>query len=166
MKTFLISAFVVTSALFCGCASTQPGLTLETVGPPSPRAGAAGQDGWLEVFSAFRGAPQMDNASPYHHGHTDYRLLSDNGQLLQTVRNDSSTLFGGPTRVKLAPGHYRVLARANGHGWVTVPVVIAGNSVTSVYLDSSLPSSGDTMPAGANPVRLPDGQIVGWRASK
>ena len=61
----------------------------------------------------------------------------------------------------LAPGKYRVVAHANGYGTVTVPVVIDATHVTTVHLNGG--SSDETADNQNDTVRLPDGNVVGWR---
>ena len=51
---------------------------------------AAGSNGTLLVFSAFRHGADF-NGPPYRRPYTDYKILSADGNLLQSVRND-----GGP----------------------------------------------------------------------
>ena len=116
------------------------------------------------VFSAFRQGADF-SAPPYRREYTDYRILSSDGKLLQWVRNDGGALEAAPKPVALPTGTYRVVARANGYGEVTVPVVIRPNQVTTVHLEGS-PSWPDRKQlAASNPVCLPDGEIAGWRAS-
>lgn len=97
--------------------------------------------------------------------HASYKILSEDGKLLQKVRNDPGNMAGGPTGVQLAAGSYHVVARANGYGLVTVPVVILGGKVTVVHLESggSWPDRSQMIQVGA--VRLPDGRVIGWRAT-
>jgi hypothetical protein len=83
---------------------------------------------------------------------------------LRTVHNDNGELVEGPAEVSLAGGRYRVVALANGYGLVIVPVVIVRSQVTTVHLEGS-PSWPDKQALlHSNPVRLPDGEIAGWRA--
>ena len=122
-----------------------------------------GTNGSLVVFSAFDPTPHF-SALPYRIYYTDYKLVSENGTLLQSVHNDNGTALEGPKTVSLPPGKYRVLARANGYGRVTVPVVIEARRTTTVHLESGMagkigPSAG---PQGL--VRFPDGRIVGLDA--
>ena len=54
-----------------------------------------------------------------------------------------------------------MVARANGYGTVTVAVVVAANRVTTVHLEGG--SSDETADNQNDTVRLPDGNMVGWR---
>jgi len=64
----------------------------------------------------------------------------------------------------LPAGTYRVVARANGYGIVTVPVVIEKNQVTTVHLEGGGSWENEVARSQSDAVRLPDGRIVGWRA--
>jgi hypothetical protein len=61
-------------------------------------------------------------------------------------------------------GPYRVAARANGYGEVIVPVVIRANQVTTVHLEGSPAWPNGRELTKSDPVRLPDGEMAGWRA--
>lgn len=152
-------------ALFSGCASSEPRLVLDQVGPPSLQPDSAGSKGSLLVFSEIS-IDMPSSIRPDHTRYTDYKILSEQGELLQTVHNEYDVLWEGPKEVKLPPGTYRVLASAYRYGLVTVPVVIVARQTTVVHLDG-----GDLGPERAalihsNPVRLPNGQIVGWRSTR
>jgi hypothetical protein len=71
----------------------------------------------------------------------------------------------GPKRVQLPVGTYCVIARANGYGVVTVPVIIRADQVTTVHLEGSPSWQNLSQLSRSNSVRLPDGAIAGWRAS-
>jgi hypothetical protein len=86
------------------------------------------------VYSAFDAHANF-NDNPYSRHYTDYRILTEDGRPLRNVRNETHTLPGSPAEVELAPGTYRVVARANGRGVVTVPAVIKRDRVTTVHLE-------------------------------
>ena len=44
--------------------------------------------------------------------------------------------FGEPKEVRLALGNYKIKARYNGHGLVTIPVKIVADRETTVHLES------------------------------
>ena len=157
-----LASVLVTVLCLAGCATYRQNLVLEPVGPPSAPTSAAGSAGSLVVFSAFEAGGTGD---PERARHTSYKLFTDDGKLLQAVRNNSGTAVDDPTLVELVPGTYRVVARANGHGLVTVPVVVAANRVTTVHLEGGGPAPDLVTLTAANAVRLPDGQRVGWRAA-
>jgi hypothetical protein len=164
MKAFPVHSGLLVAVLICGCASFHRALVLGPVGPsPQPSSGS-GQEGFLQVFSAFDPTPGF-SGSPYHYYYTDYRVLSNDGsQLIKQVHNNSGKLLEGPKRVELPAGAYRVLARANGYGVVTVAVVIRPGQVTAVHLEGGTWWPASSPIFQSNPVRLPHGQIVGWRA--
>jgi len=116
------------------------------------------------VFSALDPSADFNN-SPYRHRYTDYHVYSpDETRLVKAVHNDTGKLVEGPARVQLPAGKYRVIARANGYGTVTVPVVIKANQTTTIHLEGSNWWPRSSLIFEANPVRLPSGQIVGWPA--
>jgi hypothetical protein len=118
----------------------------------------------LVVFSAYDQDAHF-NDLPYRRVHSDYRILTKDDKLVQTVHNDNGTSAGGPKAVLLPAGQYQVVAQANGYGAVTVPVVIGINQTTTVHLEGGNPWGSKVPSEQANPVRLPDGEIVGWRAN-
>jgi hypothetical protein len=117
----------------------------------------------LVVFSAYDQGAHF-NDLPYRRVHSDYSIFTRDGKLLKTVHNDNGSAVGGPKEVLLPAGWYQVIARANGYGAVTVPIVIGTNQTTMVHLEGGDPWGRTAPSEQANPVRLPDGEIVGWRA--
>ena len=115
------------------------------------------------MFSAFD--PQADfNGLPYQRHYTDYKIDHADGKLVQAVRNTNGCSLDGPKRLELPVGVYHVVARANGYGVVTVPVIIRADRVTAVHLEGGHSWQSLSQPGESNPVRLPEGEIVGWRA--
>ena len=165
MKSFFVSMVPALGLLLPGCATNRSGLVLDSVGPSPEYSSAAGSGGSLVVFSAFDTSLRFSD-DPYRKRCTDYKLFSDDGKLLRMVHNDSDTLLEGPVSVALPAGRYRVSARANGYGSVTVPVVILAQRTTTVHLEGGASWPDRTTLASSNPVRLPDGQIIGWRADQ
>lgn len=167
MKSVFLSgsaALLLVVVLPFGCMHSPGSVVLDPVGPPPGELVGNGTTGSLLVYSAFDSAPDFNN-SPYRQRYTDYTIFtSDGAELVKKVRNDSGKLAEGPVRVELSAGNYRVVARANGYGIVTVPVVVKPSQTTSVHLEGShwWPRSSPIF--DANPVRLPGGQIVGWPA--
>jgi hypothetical protein len=155
---------LLAAVLFAGCASTRDSLVLAPVGPPPDMAAASASTGSLVVFSAFERNAPLPPGPDYRRRYSDYRILSADGQLVQTVSNDTGSAVGAPLEVKLAPGTYRVVAPANGYGVVTVPVVVVAARTTTVHLEGGLTRASDQ--AGDAAVRLPDGRVVGWRAQE
>jgi hypothetical protein len=165
MKASSMVFLMVAVGSLPGCASTPHGLVLDPVGPPLARPVAASPQGTLVVFSAYTAHGPGPNEPDYRQHHSSYQIFSASGQLLQTVPNDDAAPMGeDPTEVKLPAGTYRVVARANGYGVVTVPVVIADDQVTTVHLEGGASWPDQTAFTPGNTVRLPDGQVAGWRA--
>lgn len=177
-----IDSIVTVSALvwLAGCASA-PTVTLrEPVGPtPAGQAKAAGQ-GSLKVYSARQIETSSANDTewqrdydfgsrpvPYGLAHTDYTLLTQDGRILQYVRNARNPADPNPALVTLPPGHYKVEADAESYRGETVrmviPTVIEPGKTTVVHLSGNWKPPGDF--ANAEVVRLPDGQIAGWLAA-
>ena len=153
--------------LLSGCAIGGSGQALEPVGAaPIQPLGAESATGTLVVYSAFEVNADFNRRDPYHREYSDYRIFSTNGNLLQRVHNDSGLNVGSPAQVKLPAGSYLVSARANGYGVVTVPVVTASNRLTTLHLEGSGSWPDKSAPGQTNTVRLPDGQVVGWRAAE
>ena len=151
-------------AALVGCASPKQPLVLDPIGP-EPRAtfGSAAQ-GSLVVFTAFDTMADW-NRSPYRRRFSDYQVLSaDGNHLVQVVSNNRETLLNSPPAVALPVGSYRVIARANGYGTITAPVVIKPGQTTTVHLEGSVWWPRSSLIWESNPVRLPKGEIAGWRA--
>jgi hypothetical protein len=163
MKPIIPASLLVTAALVAGCVSPQHRLVLDPIGPPDSPLAAAGSNGTLVVFSAFDSHADF-NDLPYLRHYTDYKITDPGGKLAQTVRNDDHNWLEGPKRVQLPVGAYRVIARANGYGVVTVPVIIRAGQVTTVHLEGSPWWQNRTQMSQSNPVLLPGGEIAGWRA--
>ena len=163
MKLFIAANILAAAALLAGCVSQQHGLVLDPIGPPSPQSAGAGLNGTLVVFSAFDPHADFNDLPDLRH-YTDYKITQEDGKLVQTVHNDDGTLLEEPKRVQLPPGTYCVVALANGYGAVTVPVIIRANQITTVHLEGGAAWPNNASLLGSNPVRLPDGEIAGWRA--
>lgn len=164
MKPIIAVSLLAAVVLIEGCVAQPRDLVLDPIGPPGSPLAGAGSNGTLRVFSAFD--PHADfNALPYLRHYTGYKITRPDGQLVQTVHNDDTTLSASPCKVELPPGAYSVVARANGYGVVTVPVIIRAGQVTTVHLEGGSSWQNRPQLSQSNPVRLPDGEIVGWRAS-
>ncbi len=161
----MLPCLLFLAVIFQGCSSAHHELVLNPVGPgPQPYVGT-GKIGSLIVFSAREPGPE-DETLRYRDRYSEYTVLSENGkEVVQRVRNDDGKLFGSPQKVELPTGDYRVIARANGYGPVTVPVRIEPNQTTVVHLEGSVWWPRRSAIFDSDPVRLPSGQIVGWRAS-
>ena len=150
-------------ALLSSCASREPALVLDPVGPFAFPSADTAPTGTLCVFSAFEQGADF-NSQLYRRRYSDYDILSLDGKRLRRVHNDKGTVVEAPQKVELPVCNYRVVARANGYGEVTVPVVIRANELTTVHLEGGPPGPNRSHLAATNVVRLPNGQIVGCRA--
>jgi hypothetical protein len=165
MQTYYTVVLLAAAALWSGCAVGPHGMVLEPVGP-SPEASGSATTGTLAVYSAYEvTAPGIGDYEHRQH-YTDYKILSEEGKLLQTVHNDVGTEVRKVARVQLPPGKYRVAASSNGYGTVIVPVVVATNRTTVVHLEGGGLWASEAGLNRADSVRLPGGEIVGWRATE
>jgi hypothetical protein len=153
------AACVMAVVLLQGCASSRNHLVLDPIGPPPGPMANSALMGELMVFSAFDAHAHF-NDSRYKRWYSDYKIFSDDGALLPVIHNNVRGVWGGPKPVKLRQGNYRVLVRANAYGWITVPVVIRANDVTTIHLEGGYASWASNVLA-TNAVRLPDGRIAG-----
>jgi hypothetical protein len=165
MKSIISFVMIAAGLLLSGCASYERGLVLDPVGPAPVQSATVGSKGSLVVYSAFDVHADFTSTAPGRHRHTDYRIFSEDGKLLQAVHNDTRSILGGPVEVSLSPGTYHIAARGNGYGIVTLTVVIAPHQITTVHLEGGGSWSNKGALNQTNAVRLPNGQIVGWRAS-
>lgn len=160
LATFLVFA---TGFFLAGCASG--GLAVDTVGPiPAPTEAANPAAGTLMVYSAYDANADFNSRDAYRPEYSDYKICTADGKLLQYVHNDTGTILQDPASVKLPAGKYRVVARANGYGKVTVPILIEAGQTTILHLESGGAWPDKSTFNQTNAVRLPDGRIVGWRA--
>jgi hypothetical protein len=154
------------SALLTGCATQQPKLVLAPVGPaPLSVNCAPAAEGSLLVFSAYEPTAGANWEDTCKARYSSYRIFSPEGKLVKRVYNNTDSFVEHPQQVELPAGNYCVVAEANRYGRVTVPVLIAGNQVTVLHLegDGFWPREGAF--TENNTVRLPHGEIVGWRAN-
>ncbi len=157
-----ILAFLLTLPVW---PSNAGGLVLDTVGPePGSSAAVTPTDGVLVVYSAYDSNADFNSRDPYRPECSDYEIFNADGKLAEQVHNVADSILQNPVPVTLPEGKYRVIARANGYGVVTVPVVIAAKQKTILHLEGGSlekPASDQT-----NFVRLPGGEVVGWRAAR
>ena len=164
MKTVSILYIAVIGGLLSGCTSDRSGLVLDPVGPRSLQTPAINsQNGTLVVYSAYDAGANFNARDPYRPIHSDYKIFSLDGSLLRAVHNDSGTILQDAVPVELPTGKYRVVANANGYGHVTIPVVIEARQTTVLHLEGGGSWPNEAEFNQTNAVRLPDGQIVGWR---
>lgn len=168
MKTLFTLIAITTGALLSGCASSN-GLALDTVGPPMfqpATTSSTSTNGTLVVYSAFRRNADFNSRDPYRPEYSDYKIFTTDEKLLQRVHNNSGTILQDPVSVELPPGKYHVFARANGYGYVTVPVIIEAEQSTVLHLEGGGSWPDKSALFQTNTVLLPDGRVVGWRAAR
>jgi hypothetical protein len=148
--------------LASGCVATRPFALGVPVGPPGLGGWNVLGHGSLRVYSAWDG---LDDGDPDHEKHTSYTICSDQGAVLEKIRNRCGSFGQDPMTVLLPAGTYKIEARATNFRMVSVPIVIQADQTTVVYLD------GTTRPKGIEPtagrlVKLPNGEVVGVRAGE
>jgi hypothetical protein len=116
--------------------------------------------GALIVYSATRVSEYAQSEYPVH---TPYAIYTQAKQVVKEVENTAGSFNQDPEQVSLPPGQYRVKALAVGIGEVIVPVVIEEGETTVVDLDGT--AARQEQSSKTNWVRLPDGHVVGRRAS-
>jgi len=166
MKVFFTLLSIMAGALVPGCAIGHK-LVLDTVGPaPAPPTitASTASNGTLLVYSAFRRNADFNRRDPYRQEYSDYEIFTAEGKRLRNVHNNSGTMLQDAVPVPLAPGKYNVVARANGYGYVTIPVMIVAPQTTVLHLEGGGVWPNESAFNGTNTVRLPDGQIIGWKA--
>lgn len=120
----IISVFL--GAVMAGCAGMKSGLVLDTAGPAPATAGKSNSDeGTLVVYSAYQINADFSSRDPNRREHSDYKILDQDKNTVKWVHNATDDMFQSAVSVKLSAGKYFIVARSNGFGIVTVPVVIA-----------------------------------------
>jgi hypothetical protein len=173
-----VGSIGVSTAVIClvGCATSAPLTVSGPVGPaPAEHANASGGSA-LQVYSARSRAPVDVNMEEffwnndfgkneflYEPAHTDYTVYTQDGKVLEHVRNARYPNDSQPAVVPLPPGNYKVKARARGFGLVTIPVVIEPGKLTRVNLQRGENPVVKSV-ARSDAVLLGGYRIVGWRA--
>jgi hypothetical protein len=132
------------------------------MGPEPLTADDLASTGYLKVYTATEDHKDGDvHCFP----HTSYTIYSEDGKTgVKKVANAISIHDEDPCLVQLPAGKYIVLAEAENSGTVKIAVIIGPGQLTKVDLpyawkQSALPGR------AAEWVRLPNGQIVVWRAT-
>ena len=165
LRSYSPLAMAAIALLAVGCTTSQNTTTLAEVGPsPTTAREPAADTGTLVVFSAYEVGPPPPGERSFNKRHTDYTLVDANGVELRSISNQEGAHRQDPAQVKLSPGKYRVITRANGFGRVTVPVLIVASQTTAIHLEGG-ESDGKPDIAANRAVTLPDGTVVGWQAN-
>ncbi|HEY6166953.1 MAG TPA: hypothetical protein VI454_02855 [Verrucomicrobiae bacterium] len=161
-KKFAPVLFILASTiLLAGCTSTPPLVLSEPVGPAPRSVVAMERRGTLVVYSDWDHFATGDSDRYYRE---DYTLYWPDSTRTQRVQNHIGSLDEGPVLLRLPPGTYRVKTRAARYGTVIVTVVIEAERTTAIRLDGTMPKRAAA--SDASEVRLPNGQVVGWKASR
>lgn len=157
VKFLSLAAVIGTLAFAPGCAYHSTPVAVSAVGPAPQEQANNSQDGYLIVYSAW--GLVNENKAPVAH-HSRYTIISSDGTE-RVIINHIDRFDEGPIRVSLTAGSYKVSALSTHLGRVIVPVIIAPQQTTYVYLD------GRTRPnlaanEQADVVKLPNGEAVGW----
>jgi hypothetical protein len=165
MKAILyLSMLTVIGFFWSGCAGAGSGLALDTVGPgPNPIVSTNAGSGTLTVFSAYKVNADFNSTDPNRLEYSDYRILNADRKAIKWVHNVANNYLQEPVRVELAAGKYFVAARSNGYGILVIPVIIAANQNTVIRLNGVDSWPDASVFNSSNAVRLPDGEIVGWK---
>jgi hypothetical protein len=157
---------IIFGALLAGCAGMRSDLVLDTAGPtPAPTAQSTSGRGTLIVYSACKVNADFNSRDPNRREYSDYRILDRDRKLLEFIHNVTDDIIEGPVSVKLPVGKYFVVARSNGYGIVTIPVIIASRQNTILHLDGFDAWPDESEFNQTNAVCLPDGEIVGWKVT-
>jgi len=100
-------------------------------GMAQAQAGELSQ-GSLEVYSA---TDEFKDGDARYFPHSAYAIYTTDGKLLKNVGNHNSRTDEIPEIVALPVGSYTVVAQAEKHGYVRVPVVIKEGQRTILDLD-------------------------------
>src|SRR5204863_790948 len=122
MKQTLRYSLTTVTIFLSACATTRQTTVLPPVGPAPFAQALHSPEGTLMVYSALDPGSTTDpDAYPHHSG---YRIYFEDGKQLKYVNNWVGTFIQEPATVGLAPGRYKVAARAVRLETVTVPIVI------------------------------------------
>jgi hypothetical protein len=151
---------VCLTAIFAlaGCAARAPLVISTSVGPEPPYQSP--RTGELVVYSATYTPTVEQSEYPMH---TDYTIATKDGKVIERVVNGIGPFRAYPAKVTLSSGEYHVRAQYDRGGFVIVPVVIEAGKTTIVDLNGEAPPQGTDAPKDM--VRLPNGHVVGWRAT-
>jgi hypothetical protein len=159
----LLAALLLAAFYSTGCANHASSPVLPDVGPVSGVRNTIGQNakGLLEVFSATE---SNNDGGILYRPYTAYTIHDTNGRKVRSIMNRVGLTDSTPMKVTMPVGRYFVHAQSMRFGVVTVPVIISADRLTQVYLDGANWPNEQGLP-DAELVRLPDGQVVGRRAT-
>ena len=158
-QLLMIAGVLSAAGMLVSCTTTP--VQLSAVGPEPPVIHSALGQGSLVVYSDTE-PKRLDNGPPFY-VHKSYLIEDQSGRILRWVPNHLGDMDEVPARVILPAGTFQIVAESTGYGQVHVPVVIEPGRTTAVHLDGDWKPSEEPTNA-ADLVRLPDAEIVGWRA--
>jgi hypothetical protein len=153
------------AALFAlaGCTAGAPLAVMPAsdLGVASAHRLGVGGTGDLVVYSATF-VPTLEEGE--YPAHTDYTIATTADKVIEHVTNRTGSFDERPAKVNLASGEYHIRAQYSGGGFVIVPVLIAIGKTTTIDLDGRPMPVGQSADGPADPIQLPGGRVVGWRA--
>lgn len=153
----MLGLFVLTAS----CAAPSDAL-FGPVGPEPLMVGESTLTGYLKVHTATEVHPDGDT---FYFPHTSYSVYSGDGKtVVKKVANAISIHDEDPSLVQLSAGKYIVVAKAEHCGMVKIRVIIEPGQLTTLDLQDGWKQH-TSYGRAPDPVRLPNGQVVGWRAT-
>jgi hypothetical protein len=156
----LVAGLAVASV---ACASTRGPLVLGPVGPDEQTIGRPPLTGYLKVYTATE---HHNDGDTYYYPHSEYSIYSPDNKLVKRVANAISIHDEEPELVELPAGAYILLAPSESYGMVRVKAIVQPGEQTSVNLEDQTPPAHLTSTEAGNLVRLPNGSVVGTRATE
>ncbi len=163
-KAFCQWAAMALIAAAAGCATQRADLVLDTpAGPYLATGGQPAGQGSILVYPMME--PTTFPEYPFYNHYTAFTIYDANGALVKVVPSTRDSLYPAPNPVQLPAGRYRIVAKTPKLGLISIPVVVKGDQNTILFLDGKdHPEAASADPARA--LRLPTGQIYGWRATE
>jgi hypothetical protein len=175
-KTRQFGAMIMACVVTVSCASPPKPTAATPVGPPPYETSKSGRSGQLQVYTARESFDWSDAYRdeylagnfvdrPQEKAHSDYRIYTPKGKLVQRVRNAKNPEDAKPALVSLPAGDYWVKAEAEGYGVVTLPVVIQPGERTPLHLEKGWqPRTPPAQPDAI--VQLAPHYPIGWRSAQ
>jgi hypothetical protein len=149
------------SPLVASCAASKDLVVIGPVGPVPERVDTSAPAGYLKVYTATE---NHNDRNVHYFPHTSYTVYSEDGKtVVKIVANAIGIHDEDPSLVQLPAGKYIVLAEAEQFGMLRIAAVIEPGQLTKIDLGYDWKHREPTGNA-ADWVRLPNGQVVGWRA--
>ncbi len=163
MNYHLANCFaVVMLPLLVACAAPSNSRMFGPVGPQPVTSAELSPKGYLKVYTATE---DHDDGDLHYFPHTGYTIYSEDGErVVQKVANAIGIHDQCPSLVQLPVGKYVVRAEAERNGMVRIAVLIKPGLLTVVDLEYDAKQNIHHSNI-SDLVQLPNGQIVGWRAT-